>query len=140
MVRGWFSVLGERGCVVLMLCSVVQRQLWLMENTPDITESAAYDIARGEFYNLRMREDVERRVALEEAMAVGATFGKSYMDIGIEMEEKALEAWRKSATADILKRKQRSAFTISEFVEEEKEAAVAAVVEETPVVAEAAAL
>lgn len=105
--------------------SVVQRQMWLMENTPDLTERAAYDLARKEFYDLRMQEDIERRVAAEEALMVGSRFGKSYLDLGIEMEERALESWRNSATADILKRRQRSTFAISEFVDEADEAAAA---------------
>lgn len=118
-----------------MECSVVQRQMWLVENNPDMTEKAAYDIARSEFYDIRMREDIERRVAAEEALAVGAKFGKSYLEIGIEMEEKALEAWRKSATADILRRRQRNTFTVSEFVEDEEVVAEEGVAAEEKVAA-----
>lgn len=105
---------------------MVQRQLWLMEEG-GYSEKDAYDLARKEFYDLRMREDIERRVAAEEALYVGAKFGKSYLEIGIEMEEKALEGWRRSATADILRRRQRNSFTVSEFQGEE----------EVPVVGEA---
>lgn len=105
--------------------------MWLMEDNPDLTEQAAYDLARKEFYNLRMQEDVERRVAAEEALMVGSRFGKSYLELGIEMEEKALETWRDSATADILRRRQRSSFAVSEFVDEVEEQAA---VEETAVV------
>lgn len=100
--------------------------MWLMEDNPDLTETAAYDLARKEFYDLRMQEDVERRVAAEEALMVGSKFGKSYLELGIEMEEKALEAWRNSATADILRRRQRSSFAVSEFVDEPEEPAVVA--------------
>lgn len=103
--------------------SVVQRQMWLMENK-GLEETDAYDHARREFYELRMKQDIERRVAAEEALAVGAHFGKSYLEIGIEMEQKALEMWKEVATADIIKRRGRSTFTVSDF-EEEPEAPVA---------------
>lgn len=81
-----------------------------------MTAEQAYDIARKEFYDLRMREDIERRIAAEEAQATGATFGKSYLELGIEMEGKYLEQWRKDTTAFILRRRQRrAAFQIIEF-------------------------
>ncbi|PWW78990.1 mitochondrial ribosomal protein [Tuber magnatum] len=96
--------------------SVVQRQLWLRENEPVMTAERAYDIARKEFYNLRLQEDIERRIAIEEARACGATFGKTYLEIGIEIEEKYLEQWRKDTVAFILRRRQRqSAFKVIEF-------------------------
>ncbi|OQD73858.1 hypothetical protein PENDEC_c013G02350 [Penicillium decumbens] len=74
--------------------SVVQRQLWLLHNVPDISKSAAYDIARREFYKLRLREDIERRVAAEEAEATGAKFGPSYLEIGMELENQQYEKWK----------------------------------------------
>jgi len=74
--------------------SVVQRQLWLLHNVPDISRSAAYDIARREFYKLRLREDIERRVAAEEAEATGAKFGPSYLEIGMELENQQYEKWK----------------------------------------------
>ncbi|KAJ5171595.1 Mitochondrial ribosomal protein S25 [Penicillium coprophilum] len=53
-------------------------------NVPDMTKSAAYDTARREFYRLRLQEDIQRRVAAEEAAAYGAEFDhhtwKSYED------------------------------------------------------------
>lgn len=134
MVKGWFpSVLTVSGLLVLMVpFSVVQRQMWLMENK-GLGETDAYDHARREFYELRMKQDIERRVAAEEALAVGAQFGKSYLEIGIEMEQKALEMWKEVATADIIKRRGRSTFTVSDF-EEEPEAPVSEA-EEQPVAA-----
>jgi len=91
--------------------SVVQRQMWLMENQGK-SKIEAYDIARKEFYDLRMREDIERRVTAEEALSVGAKFGKSYMDIGIELEQKALERWKEKAIALLqLKRGRQAAFS-----------------------------
>jgi small subunit ribosomal protein S23 len=75
------------------LCSVVQRQLWLLNNVPDISKSTAYDIARREFYRLRLKEDIQRRVAAEEAAAYGAEFGPSYMDIGMKQESEQYDKW-----------------------------------------------
>ena len=79
--------------------SVVQRQLWLLNNVPDISKSAAYDIARREFYRLRLQEDIERRVAAEEAQATGATFGPSILEIGMELENRQYNRWKEWATA-----------------------------------------
>ncbi|CAG7991278.1 unnamed protein product [Penicillium salamii] len=73
--------------------SVVQRQLWLLNNVPEMTKTNAYDIARREFYRLRLKEDVERRVAVEEAEAYGAEFGPSYLDIGMKLEDVQYNKW-----------------------------------------------
>ena len=78
----------------LCLVSVVQRPLWLLNNVPDITKSTAYDIARREFYRLRLQEDIERRVAAEEAEATGANFGPSYLDLGMELENQQFDKWK----------------------------------------------
>jgi small subunit ribosomal protein S23 len=107
---------GEYG---LTHCSsVIQRQVWLMENEGK-SKMEAYDIARKEFYDLRMQEDIERRVAAEEARAVGANFGKSYIELGIELEEKALQQWKEKAIQLLqLKRGRQAAFSgASEEVE-----------------------
>lgn len=77
----------------LFYFSVVQRQLWLLNNIPDMTKSTAYDIARREFYRLRLKEDIQRRVAAEEAAAYGAEFGPSYMDIGMKLEDEQYNKW-----------------------------------------------
>ncbi|KAF3930967.1 hypothetical protein ABW19_dt0201001 [Dactylella cylindrospora] len=86
--------------------SVVQRQMWLMENR-SLSQKDAYDVARREFYRLRMREDVQRRIAIEEAKSVGAYFGKTYIQVGLELEEQALSAWRLRAQEELTKRQQR---------------------------------
>ncbi|KAI9785715.1 MAG: mitochondrial ribosomal small subunit component [Geoglossum umbratile] len=93
--------------------SVVQRQLWLLENVPDISPAEAYDRARHEFYALRYQEDVERRVAKEEALATGAYFGKSWLEVGMGLEDEMWETWkvwglRESAAA---RQKRASAYT-----------------------------
>ncbi|KAJ5172441.1 mitochondrial ribosomal small subunit component [Penicillium capsulatum] len=104
--------------------SVVQRQLWLLNNVPDITKSAAYDIARREFYRLRLREDIERRIAAEEAQATGAQFGPSYMEVGMELENKEHEKWKAWARneAQLLEQRHTSLSGAPEIVAEtEKE-------------------
>jgi small subunit ribosomal protein S23 len=59
-----------------------------------MSTAEAYDIARKEFYEVRYNEDVERKVAREEALAVGASFGKSYMEVGMELEDKEWENFK----------------------------------------------
>ncbi|KAL4878539.1 37S ribosomal protein S25, mitochondrial [Aspergillus karnatakaensis] len=80
--------------------SVVQRQLWLLHNVPNMTKSTAYDIARREFYRLRLQEDIERRVAAEEAEATGATFGPSRLVISQELENQQYEIWKSWAKTE----------------------------------------
>jgi small subunit ribosomal protein S23 len=97
----------------------------LIENE-GLSKEEAYNTARKEFYDLRMREDIERRVASEEALAVGAKFGKSYLEIGIELEGQALEEWKAKALAFLqLKRGRQAAFSGAAAEEEEPAAAVA---------------
>jgi small subunit ribosomal protein S23 len=86
--------------------SVVQRQMWLMEHE-GLDEAHAYDKARKEFYFYRHREDVERRVAKEEALATGAYFGKGPIEIGMELENQQWEDWKAWALKEIEKEKQR---------------------------------
>jgi small subunit ribosomal protein S23 len=80
---------------------VVQRQLWLKENVPGMSLTKAYDQARKEFYNIRHQEEVERRVAREEALSTGAYFGKSALEIGMQLEDKEYEAWKVWALNEI---------------------------------------
>ncbi|KAI5778236.1 mitochondrial ribosomal protein S25 [Geopyxis carbonaria] len=102
--------------------SVVQRQRWLMRNQ-QMSATEAYDVARKEFYDYRMREDVERRVAAEEALAVGATFGKSYVEIGVQLENEALQEWKRKAMEVLtLKRGRQAAFSGADGEEEVVEA------------------
>ena len=71
--------------------------MWLLHNVSDITPLQAYDQARREFYELRLQQDVERRVAKEEALATGAYFGKSTLQVGMELEDRAFERWKEWA-------------------------------------------
>lgn len=59
-----------------------------------LTKEQAYDMVRKEFYAIRQQEDIERRIAAEEARMVGAYFGKSRLEIGMELENKTFEEWR----------------------------------------------
>ncbi len=87
---------------MLTLCdSVVQRQLWLMPNLEGITKEQAYDTVRKEFYRLRQEEEVERRIAQEEARMVGAYFGKSRLQVGMELEDAQFEKWKGWAEKEI---------------------------------------
>jgi small subunit ribosomal protein S23 len=92
--------------------SVVQRQLWLINNE-GMTYSQAYDTARKEFYDLRQEEEVERKVAKEEALWTGAYFGKGALEVGMELEDKSYESWKEWATKEVeaLGRQNDSAYT-----------------------------
>ncbi|KAI5299711.1 mitochondrial ribosomal small subunit component [Ascosphaera atra] len=115
--------------------SVVQRQLWLLHNVPDITVRQAYDIARSEFYVARQEEQIERSVAHEEALATGAYFNPRMLDVGMQMEDAAFDHWKKWSEQELLLQEARlasfaGASTAPEeadpLIAEEEEAAVAA--------------
>ncbi|KAL8634826.1 MAG: hypothetical protein Q9228_007616, partial [Teloschistes exilis] len=59
-----------------------------------MTPARAYDQARKEFYERRLHQDVERRIAKEEAVATGAYFGKTILQVGMELEDKVFEDWK----------------------------------------------
>ena len=66
-------------------------------------KAEAYDVARREFYALRQQEEIERRIAKEEAQFVGAYFGKSRLEIGHQIEGVEHERWKEWAAAEIEK-------------------------------------
>jgi small subunit ribosomal protein S23 len=80
-----------------------------MHNVPHITKLQAYDQARKEFYDLRLQEDIERRVAKEEAMSTGAYFGPSRIEIGMGLEDKEFERWKEWASKEVEVLEQRLA-------------------------------
>lgn len=88
---------------------MVQRQLYLLHTVPDITKGEAYDIARREFYQLRLQEDIERRVAQEEARATGAYFGPDMMQVGMELEDQEYDRWKVWAEQEAEQALQRQA-------------------------------
>lgn len=59
-----------------------------------MTKPAAYDMARREFYQHRHLADIRRRIAREEALHVGAYFGKGPLEIGMGLEDKSWEDWK----------------------------------------------
>ncbi len=94
-----------------------------------MTSAKAYDQARQEFYAIRHQEDVERRVAKEEALATGAYFGKSQLEIGMELEDKTFESWKEWAIKEIevIQQQRTSLYTGSELADEEATAPASAV-------------
>ena len=74
-----------------------------MENVENMTKEQAYDIARKEFYDIRQQEDIQRRVAQEEARMVGGYFGKSRLQVSMELEDVTYEKWKKWAEGEALK-------------------------------------
>ncbi|KIX10313.1 uncharacterized protein Z518_01395 [Rhinocladiella mackenziei CBS 650.93] len=89
--------------------SVVQRQLWLLENVPDITVPQSYDIARKEFYTLRRQQETRDRIAAEEARHMGAEFGKTAIQIGMKIENEAYNDWEAWARQVMNEQTQRNA-------------------------------
>lgn len=81
--------------------------MWLQSNIPDITPAKAYDQARKEFYKLRLQEDIQRRVAQEEALATGAYFHKSTLEVGMELEDRQFEEWKAWAIKEVQLGEQR---------------------------------
>ena len=99
---------------------MIQRQLWLLHNVPDITKEEAYDRARREFYHLRLQEDIERRVAKEEAEAYGAYWGKSTSEVGMELEDKERDRWLAYAEKELDRIQQlRASFAGSSISDED---------------------
>lgn len=96
-----------------------------------MTYAGAYDKARHEFYKLRMKEETELRIAKEEAMATGAYFGKSYIEIGMDLEDKEYERWKEWAKKEIqtLENVRNSAYTEGPSTMEESPAEVDAEME-----------
>ncbi|OAL47161.1 37S ribosomal protein S25, mitochondrial [Pyrenochaeta sp. DS3sAY3a] len=80
--------------------SVVQRQMWLMKHR-SLSKASAYDVARREFYHHRHLSEVRSRIAKEEALHVGAYFGKGPLEIGMELEDKSWENWKRWAASQI---------------------------------------
>lgn len=82
-------------------------------NESGLGKNEAYDKARKEFYALRREAEIERRVAKEEALWVGATFGKGPLEIGMGLEDKTYEGWKEWALGEIqtLERMKDAAYT-----------------------------
>lgn len=101
----WSKGLRQPGFQLSGEC-VVQRQLYLMQSE-GMGRQKAYDAVRREFYRLRQEEEIEKRVALEEAKHVGAYFGKSRLDVGLQLEDREYENWKVWAGKQAEKRESR---------------------------------
>ena len=89
--------------------SVVQRQLHLLQTVPDITVSQAYDKVRKQFYDLRRQQDIQRRVASEEAEHTGAHFGPSRLQISMQIENQQYDNWEEWSRKTVVEQMQRNA-------------------------------
>ncbi|OLL22576.1 37S ribosomal protein S25, mitochondrial [Neolecta irregularis DAH-3] len=94
---------GERFVVyaeiLLIKYSVVQRAVWLMNQTDPLSEQQAYEYACQEFYAVRAHEEIESRIAEDEARAYGTSF-TSYIEIGMKLQTEAIERWRERASRE----------------------------------------
>jgi small subunit ribosomal protein S23 len=87
-----------------------------------LNKKQAYDTARREFYALRQEEAIEARVAKEEARYVGAYFGKSRLDISMDIEDQQFEAWKVWAGHENLKIQASRASAYQTFGNDSEEA------------------
>lgn len=100
---------------------VVQRQLHLLQTVPDIEVSQAYDKARREFYDIRRKEDIQRRIAAEEAEATGAQFGPSILQWSMQIENKQYDDWEDWSRKMMVEQMQRNAAFAGETMDVEEE-------------------
>lgn len=76
--------------------SVVQRTLYLLERNRNRTMLDAYDQARFEFYRIRMQQEMEENVALEEAEMLGSVFGKDSIEHNLNKEQQVIDNWKEN--------------------------------------------
>lgn len=74
-----------------------------MENK-GMSKQEAYDLVRHEFYKLRQRDEIESRIAIEEARNVGGYFGKNQLQVALEVEDREFEYWKSYAAREIKKK------------------------------------
>lgn len=102
--------------------SVIQRQLYLLQHQPSLSLEETYDIARKEFYALRRRETTRRRIAIEEAVMMGASFPPSDIAKSVRIENKNYDDWATWAEAELMAYDARSAAFAGQQVQGEKKA------------------
>ncbi|KAI5951240.1 RSM25 [Candida jiufengensis] len=104
--------------------SVVQRTTYILENDPKIKNIfEAYDLARFEFYKLRMEEEMESHIAKEESTMYGAVFESKNIDWNLETEQKYIDEWVSLASEQtkVLEANSNKSFApVGSMVEEEK--------------------
>lgn len=88
---------------------VVQRQLHLLRTEPALTIDQAYDKARKEFYDVRRQEDIQRRIAAEEAENAGAYFGPSILQWSMQIENQQYDDWEEWSRKTVVEQMQRNA-------------------------------
>ncbi|KAI1095363.1 mitochondrial ribosomal protein S25 [Rostrohypoxylon terebratum] len=121
--RDWSRGLIQPGMPLSGEC-VVQRQMWMMENYQGMTKEQAYDKVRQEFYALRQEEEIERRIAKEEAQMVGAYFGQSLLKVSMDLEDEQFDRWKRWATREIENVQAERASAYTSFGEEENPDAI----------------
>ena len=97
----------------------------------------AYDIVRHEFYRLRQEEEIEKRVAQEEAKHVGAYFGQTRIDVAHTLEDREFENWKLWAGKETERMEQSRNSEIEDFGLEDEADAVEDPEEQPEVKAEA---
>jgi small subunit ribosomal protein S23 len=121
--------------------SVIQRQRHLMQHglptqdghpSPKLSKHHAYDIARSEFYAHRHLQDMERRIAVEEAKHTGAYFMPGPNAIAEPLEDAQFEKWKMWAASRVagIKNQRMAGYSGSEVEEGEEERADALAVAE----------
>ena len=96
-----------------------------MQHVPALSRAEAYDQARKEFYAVRYEEDVQRRVAKEEALSTGAYFGMSYLDVGMQLEDQQWEQWKASALGESAVQEQKRLANYTGLADDEAEVGAA---------------
>ncbi|QPC76156.1 hypothetical protein HYE68_006908 [Fusarium pseudograminearum] len=111
-----------------------QYWMWLLENGKETvgkgrkkreiqwTRVRAYDHVRRQFYRLRQEEQIEKRVAEEEARYVGAYFGQTRIDVSHGLEDREFENWKLWAGKETERQEQNRNGEIDDFgLEDEAE-------------------
>lgn len=78
--------------------SVVQRTIYLLNNSEDLSLQDAYEKAKLEFYRLRIEQEIEEQVSKEENEMFGAGYKESPMEFGAAVEQKFIDKWKIDAT------------------------------------------
>ena len=97
-----------------------------------MSKHQAYDTARKEFYTHRHFEDIERRIAREEALHTGAYFQPGPNALAAPLEDAKFEAWKQWAAkrVNMLSNMRMAGYSGSEVEEGGDEGGSASVVEE----------